>query len=194
MGYDAIRRELGITSAHKNVQELWEKGSTNIRGIEYEEICRAGKGIVASRPRNRLSLVYYPHPDHARFFAEALRFLDFSHPATDNPGSVGTLYSLVRGEGKATRAEIEWVQGSFIQGKPGSLTRSFVSRYGGWRQHLLKAWFEEIQRRNIGRAVLHLTELGGGTNATTFLEAAAEHGYKIVENETDDKRIVVARK
>ena len=60
------------------------------------------------------------------------------------PGSVGVLRILLHGK----VAEITHLQGAFSQ-KAGKLSRSMVSKHGGWRQHILKALFEELKTRKI---------------------------------------------
>jgi hypothetical protein len=80
---------------------------------------------------------------------------------------------------KPTQIAISHIQGSFSQ-KKSELSRSLVTKHGGWRQHLLRAFFEKARKEGYASVIPPKTM--SKETKRIFFEVAEQHGYKRFTN------------
>lgn len=123
---------------------------------------------------------YYPKPVDAMKFAGSIKSVEFDSPTRQFPGSVGIMLGHVSGNS----VEIHYMQGSFSQRKAPNLTRGLVSKYMGWREHILRHIFQDASAKGINEITLKSDvwekkiESKSRRQAKIFLRVAKEHGFK----------------
>lgn len=147
--------------------------------------------------------IYYPKPLESLMFADSLVHLREKGLADKFPGSVGVVRvfkcSLVRSpEGKLSFPILSTpsvlfvsaIQGSYIQRKTQSLSRSLVSKHGGWREHLLDKVFQDAILHGLDIVVFKPPDLVQAEDSkrvtiqtSIFIKAAGKHGFKSVKKE-----------
>ncbi|HEV8289545.1 MAG TPA: hypothetical protein VGQ00_01165 [Candidatus Norongarragalinales archaeon] len=140
--------------AERVIEQLKSKGEviTGPSNRKLYVVGARGKGLVAESERTlqkprATELVFYPEPQHVKLFARsnAIGKVRTGGPGYHFPGSVGSLY-YQNHEGEL---HVAWIQGSFAQKTTPGLERKIVTRYGGWREHLLKELFERADQKGI---------------------------------------------
>jgi|GEM_PF-4196243 len=124
--------------------------------------------------------VYWPKPSEALRFALARKHLVPGGYADTFLGSVGTVsgsFGISRSfADKAIYKTliINNMQGNFSQNTSG-LSRSLVSRHGGWRQHIMGCIFQQCLVKGVKRvSFMPKSEI----QMKIFLEAAEKNGFE----------------
>lgn len=131
------------------ISPVKESGKGLITEVEFERPSRRSKKVYKLKRKSRL-FAFYPSTEHAKEFALGAKNRILYNPGQYSPGSVGNIHLM---EG-LFRLRIEWAQASFKQGNPETLTRSLVSKYGGWKYRLMEYAFE----RGIDKRIITLNE------------------------------------
>jgi hypothetical protein len=185
-----------IKRAHSQVSTLMHlrkgviRGSKliagNLKRVKYVYSTKGGKrvrkGVIAEQksPLTGFGFAYFPSPEEAKLFAEASQAVFKDGPADVYPGAVGVLrYGFTlnqkKPDSKPNQITIRTIQGAFLQ-KEGGLSRSLVTKHGGWRQHLLNVFFEKAQKERYA-SVIPPRRMSKETRKI-FFEIAEQHGYR----------------
>ncbi len=154
----------------------------------------------AMRKETFCAWLYYPKPAEAEKFAESIRHLTPNSLAERFPGTVGVIAANVfpaRSPKEPALIHITAIQGSFIQGITPSLSRSLVSKHGGWREHLLEQLFRDANAIGVRRISFRPITFGRHEprfrrQAALFLQAARKHGFRRVEKQ--NKNVIFVEK
>jgi hypothetical protein len=137
--------------------------------------------------------VYYPAPSEAMRFAIAAERTRRGGPATYFSGSVGAIFGKVEGNASFRNLNIDYIQSCFILRESPVLSRSLVSKHGGWRQHLLNRIFKEGPAQGIKKISFAPKSK---IQKDIFEEIAKKNGCKIGLglNELDEPKITATLK
>jgi len=154
-------------------------------------------------------LCLYPLPQHVRLFGESSLSLKDTGPSEKFPGAVGVVQFSISGKPSessvgeiaqnpalaldpiyllnenARYIRIGYVQGCFKQGKPATLTRAIVTKYGGWREHLLTCLFGRAVEQGINFIVMNVTLYGlineRNNSVEIFKSIAKKQGWEVMD-------------
>ncbi|MEI7961664.1 MAG: hypothetical protein WCI04_04995 [archaeon] len=150
---------------------LWQ-GKEKVKPFGINEIIREkllqdGKGnpkaLIArdaqishyGKTPKAFTLVYYPKPSDGEAFRRGSGTTIRGSPGMRFLGSVGSLRINPILEKDQLIYKISYMQGHTKSGKKRSPPRSLVTKYGGWRSHLLEIAFEEAEK-NRAKVLLAL--------------------------------------
>lgn len=157
---------------------------------------RQKKGMIVEAESNivegRHYWVYYPKPSEAVLFALASEHARYGGPGDYFRGSVGVISGTVDNKAVSSRnAHIDFMQGNFAFSNSSELSRSLVSKHGGWRQHLLGYLFKEGPSQGIKRIDF---EPRSKIQEDIFAGIAKKNGFEVESSRNAVKELELAAK
>lgn len=175
-------------------RNLWEKGHDGSGEIRTIQKHTGGKWLIAQEESPAApefkTLVLYPRPEHANAFAKAMESTVGGGPSEYYPGAVGCLqYREIPGR----QTLITFIQGAYRQKDAEGndlVPRTLATKYGGWRENLLKHVFSRAEEQRIPKVTLNLERpklfvvtaenlKGGARNVEKFTKEAQSRGYSV---------------
>ncbi len=181
---------ISLWDKHKGKVDIPYYSSYNFRRVAYV-LDKQGKSEKALIAEARLCVkltywMYYPKPDEALKFAEALKHMGPGVPAQRFPGCVGIISGDISPKTDSFRSiKIDTIQGSFTQKECPELSKSLTRKHGGWREHILDHIFKKAIEEKIQTVSFRLPFFWVGESrlrtmrlAKIFLRAAKRNGFK----------------